>query len=364
MNWHWLNLLLIPGLIIGFTVHELGHSLMAYYLGDYSQAKDGKITANPFRHISWFGGALFVLFGIGWPKPVGFNAKNFKNRYLDSFLVATAGPFANFVLCLIIFFSTLLIMGLLNITQQIDKQQVSEIIFFNRTTSPLVSVPFSEAAKDILLWIITFSNRIWVANFVLAFVSLLPLPPFDGFTALLSLIGLMREKRINELTNGDPLPTISFNNTHSVSNSDKKQSMADIHFKVGTEYHEQKKFDDAIARYHQAVKVDATYGPAYVNMGLAYKAKNQRTEAISAFRAATRYAADEKSKNQAWAELHDLSALPGIRSDVYTKNENSGSTPWTDTKPSPDWLTFGVGILVLLLSFVCIFGLLLITLIG
>jgi len=360
MNWHWFHLLLIPGLIIGFTVHELGHALTAYYLGDHSQAKAGKITANPLKHISWFGGALFVLFGIGWPKPASFNAKNFENRYLDSFLVAAAGPFANFVFCLIIFFSTLMALGLLTLTQQIERQQASEIIFFNRA-SALASAPFSEAVKDISFWIIAFSNRIWAANFILAFVSLLPLPPFDGFTALLSLLGLAREKRISELTTGDFRATPL---AKSAAAPDRKHSMADIHFKAGTDYHEQKRFDDAIARYRQAIKIDAAFGPAYVNMGLAYKAKNQRTEAIGAFRAATKYAADEKSKNQAWTELHDLSALPNTRSEAQPAQENSGAIPWTDTKPSPDWLTFGVGLFVLLLTFMCIFSLLVITLIG
>ena len=60
-NWHWLNLLIIPGLIIGFTIHELGHSLMAYFLGDISQVKQGNITANPLKHISWFGTILFII---------------------------------------------------------------------------------------------------------------------------------------------------------------------------------------------------------------------------------------------------------------------------------------------------------------
>jgi len=238
-----------------------------------------------------------------------------------------------------------------------------QIIFFNRI-SPLTTISGSEAAQEISLWVIAFSNRVWVANFVLAVISLIPLPPFDGFTAALSLVGIIREKRINDLTENPPsAPQISLLDP-PVPPPDKKQSMADIHFKLGAEYHEQGKFDDAIARYRQAVSVNATYGPAYVNMGLAYKAKEQRNEAIHAFRAATRYATDEKSRNQAWAELHDLSALPHTALNHQLKNENSGTRPWTDTKPSPDWLAFGTGIFMLAILFVCIFGLLLITLIG
>ncbi|RME40655.1 MAG: hypothetical protein D6796_16920, partial [Caldilineae bacterium] len=57
-NWHWYYLLSLPGLLAGFTIHELGHSLTAYFLGDRSQVKRGNITANPLRHISWLGTAL------------------------------------------------------------------------------------------------------------------------------------------------------------------------------------------------------------------------------------------------------------------------------------------------------------------
>ena len=361
-TWHWFNLLIIPGLLIGFTVHELGHTLAAYYLGDNSQVKEGKITANPIKHVSWLGGTLFLLFGIGWPKPVSFNPQNFKHRYLDSFLVAAAGPCANFLLCFVIFFSSILILGLLQSTQQIDPNLFSEIVFFNRG-SDLTNLPFSEASKEISLWIIAFSNRIWVVNFVLAAISLIPLPPFDGFTATLSLIGMVREKRIDDLWRSEAEQTAPSSNQAPPA-SNKKRAMANLHFQAGADYHQTRQFDDAIARYRQAISADATYGPAYVNMGLVYKAKAQRAEAIQAFRAATRYASDEKSKNQAWAELHSLSALPGTRQEIIPKSENSGETPWTDTKPTPDWLAFWAGIFLLFFMFICLFGLLLITMIG
>ena len=39
----WTNLLIIPGLLVGFTVHDLAHAITAYLLGDYSQVENGKI---------------------------------------------------------------------------------------------------------------------------------------------------------------------------------------------------------------------------------------------------------------------------------------------------------------------------------
>jgi Zn-dependent protease len=354
--------------LIGFTIHELGHALVAYYLGDYSQVKEGRISANPFRHISWMG-VLFVLFlGFGFPKLIRFDPKAFKDRYVDSYLVSIAGPCANFLAAILIFAGSSLLVGLLSLTQTIDAQQASSILFFNRT-SPLITVNFSQALQDVSLWVIAFSNRLWVANFMLGVISLLPLPPFDGFTILLSFVGMMRERRIKALTEQVPTPAIKANprNHKSQPAYSQKKSVADIHFEAGTAYHQQGQFDDAIARYRQAVRIDEHHGPAYVNMGLAYRAKNQREEAIQALRAATRLATDEKSRNQAWAELHSLSALPTnqvITEGRYEQRTQSGTEPWTDVQPSPDWLSFSASAATLLLSFICIFGVLLLSMIS
>jgi len=367
-NWHWSYLLVIPGLLIGFTVHELGHSLTAYFLGDTSQVKLGKITANPFKHISYFGMALFLLFGIGFPKPLQFDPENFKHRYLDSFLTAIAGPAANFAVSLIVFIAGALLILILKLSGLLDNQQISSIFFFTRHDEFITSMSFSEGMQSAVVWIIVFTNRIWTANFILAVVSMLPLPALDGFTALLSLMGVIKEKRIDDLSqvisasSSEPQPESPIFNPPATAN--KKESIAEIHFRLGVEYHQQKKFDDAIARYRQAIKSNSTFGPAYVNMGLAYKAKEQRSEAIQALRGATQYATDEKSKTQAWAELHDLSMLSDAPVEAEAYAGNSGAAPWTDVKPSPDWIAFLAGLVALLLLFSCTIGVLLTNLIG
>jgi tetratricopeptide (TPR) repeat protein len=66
-------------------------------------------------------------------------------------------------------------------------------------------------------------------------------------------------------------------------------------------------YEDAIARYRQTIAHDSHYGPAYVNLGLAYLALERRDRAIQAFRGATQNAADETSRREAWAQIHSLS---------------------------------------------------------
>ena len=274
-----------------------------------------------------------------------------------------AGPTANFASSAIIFIISALLIGLLSLANQLTTDQATGILFFSRAND-LALLEFSDALQNVYIWVITFTNRIWVANFILALISLIPLPPFDGFTAILSLIGLIKEKRINDLSE-EPLPIPQESTLiKPEQNTNKKESIADIHFRLGTEYHQQQKFDDAIARYRQAIRADSTFGPAYVNMGLAYKAKDQRQEAIQALKGATSYATDEKSKTQAWVELHSLSAVPDSPLNGQISDERSGKEPWTDITPAPDWLYFGAGVIMLILIFSCIASLLLTTLIS
>jgi hypothetical protein len=85
-------------------------------------------------------------------------------------------------------------------------------------------------------------------------------------------------------------------------------------------------------------------------MGLAYLALDQRIRAIHAFRGATQYAIDEKSRREAWAQLHKLSEAPPLanRHTLYPNQSETPQTPlpdtgpWTSTKPTPNWLTFGL----------------------
>lgn len=359
-NFHWVNFLLIPGLIIGFTAHELGHNLTAYFLGDATEMKRGGITANPFRHISWLGTALFMLTGIGWPKTLKFNPEAFKDRFLDSFLVAIAGPTANLLVALLVFVGSIVIVGCLRLFNQIDNQQVSNILFFNAARFP-VDLPPAEALKDATVWIAALTNRIWVANFILAIFSLIPLPLFDGFTAALSLLGILREKRLRQLTddlNADDEDALLVA-LQPQKKPNHKQTITEIHYNTGMAYHRRRQFDDAIARYRLAIHADPGFGPAYINMGLAYKAKNQPDEASHAFKGATRYAQDEKSRNQAMAELGTLNGSPAASEAAPTD-----IAPWTDISPTPNWLSLATGLFFLALPFTCTLLFLLITILG
>lgn len=337
---HWTNLLIIPGLLVGYTVHELAHAFSAYALGDTSQVERGKITLNPFRHISWFGTFAFLVIGIGWPNPLEINRQTFKDRPVALGLVALAGPFASFTFSLAALMFTLMLGSSLVYTTGTSTDDILQFLF------PATVDQLTEFNLQALT--IAFTSKVAIASFWLAFTSLVPLPRLDGYLALVSLAEYSRQRGADTarpvqqarrvLTPQPP----SAPRTQPINQYKRRNNVSDIHFSAGVEYHQQNKFDDAIARYRQALTNDKRFGPAYVNLGLAYLGKGKRREAIHAFRGAIQFADDQKSQQEAWYQLHQLSEVSPVADNNVENLTEMGAAPWTDTKPRPNWLALSL----------------------
>jgi Zn-dependent protease len=94
----------IPGVIIGFTIHEYCHALAAYKLGDTTAKDDGRLTLDPIKHIDIIGLIFIIFAGFGWAKPVQFNPNMLKKPNRDKAIIAAAGPFSNLLLGIILIF--------------------------------------------------------------------------------------------------------------------------------------------------------------------------------------------------------------------------------------------------------------------
>jgi Zn-dependent protease len=274
MRWppSWTTLWLLPALFLGFTVHELAHSWVAYLLGDTSQVERKRLSFNPLRHVSWLGMAAFLLFGFGWAKPVWIDHSRFRlqNRAFGTFLVSIAGASANLALALIALAGMVLTMVVVGFV--VGTGAMGQAYSFLTAT---------ELAPDLQGAAVALSSYVVLVNLLLGVFNLIPLPLFDGFHAIVSLVMAVKIALRPSAPAAPPhLAAVP------VPAPASETSPAQIHFEIGLAYHRQGQWDEAIARYRQATDHDGSFALAYYNLGLAYWAKGRLPLASSAFRAA------------------------------------------------------------------------------
>lgn len=83
--------------VVAITVHEFAHAKSAELAGDGTPRAHGRVTLNPVAHYDLVGSSLFLLFGLGWAKPVPINPFAFRHRRRDTVMVSLWGPLSNFI---------------------------------------------------------------------------------------------------------------------------------------------------------------------------------------------------------------------------------------------------------------------------
>ena len=152
---------LIKALVL-FTavpVHECAHAWVAEKMGDDTGRKQGRITLNPFVHLTLWGSLMMILVGFGWGKPVMVDSRNFKNPKKGMVLTSLAGPASNFIMA---FLSMI----------------VYKVLAF-------LSYAKDSSTLDMLATVFVYITLI---NISLAVFNFLPIPPLDGskiFNAIL-----------------------------------------------------------------------------------------------------------------------------------------------------------------------------------
>ena len=95
------GIILIATLVFSLCFHEFAHAYIAYKLGDYTAAHQGRLTLNPLAHLDPMGSMMLLVAGFGYAKPVPVNPMNLNNPRTDMMKVAFAGPVSNFILAFI-----------------------------------------------------------------------------------------------------------------------------------------------------------------------------------------------------------------------------------------------------------------------
>lgn len=151
--------------IFAITLHEAAHGYVARYFGDPTAWQEGRITANPLKHIDLVGTivvpiAILLLStgGIlfGWAKPVPVNFGRLREPKKDMLWVAAAGPAAN--LAMAFFWAAVMKLAWL-----------LPLNFFSLPMARMAEVGLS-------------------INIALMVLNLFPLPPLDGGRIAVSLL--------------------------------------------------------------------------------------------------------------------------------------------------------------------------------
>ena len=111
INFVYIAIVLVV-ILFSMTLHEAMHGFVAFWLGDDTAEREGRLTLNPIKHIDPFLtiGLPVLLAIVGAPifggaKPVPFNPSRLKYDEWGAALVALAGPLTNFIIAFILFAS-------------------------------------------------------------------------------------------------------------------------------------------------------------------------------------------------------------------------------------------------------------------
>lgn len=86
------------GLVVGITVHEASHATSAYFLGDDTAYRDGRVTLNPVSHLDVLGSLMLLMAGFGWGKPTPVVPSKLRGGVFGPVAVALAGPVSNLII--------------------------------------------------------------------------------------------------------------------------------------------------------------------------------------------------------------------------------------------------------------------------
>ncbi len=151
-------LITLVAFFVSLAVHEFAHGFTATKMGDPTPKLAGRVTLNPFKHISLSGLICFALLGVGWAKPMPINPLNFKKYRKGIRLTSIAGILANFILGLI-----------------------CAIIF-------ALIVAFVPVSNVYIEYILLLLQYFMLVNSFLALFNIIPIYPLDGFNFITSFM--------------------------------------------------------------------------------------------------------------------------------------------------------------------------------
>lgn len=144
----------IVAIALGISVHEFGHALAGYLMGDMTAKDEGRLTLNPLAHLDPMGSIMLLLAGFGWGKPTPYNPYNLKYQKWGPAIISIAGPLSNL---------SVLVLSVIAV----------KILY-----------PILGEAN----FLIIFLGVLLAINLMLMIFNLIPIPPLDGAQLLFTFL--------------------------------------------------------------------------------------------------------------------------------------------------------------------------------
>ena len=152
-------IVIVAASLLCITVHETCHGLAAYWMGDDTAKRLGRLSLNPLHHVDLMGLVMMALVRFGWAKPVPIDMRRFRNPKLGMALTALAGPASNVLL---------MILAML----------LRSVIF----------VPYLMTNHSVWRYGVLILEYVAVLSAGLAVFNLFPVPPLDGSKVLFAVL--------------------------------------------------------------------------------------------------------------------------------------------------------------------------------
>jgi Zn-dependent protease len=157
----------LPGIALGFTVHEYCHAAAATAYGDPLPRSQGRLSLNPANQVDPLGLILLLFIGFGFARPVMYNPFYVRSGRQRAW-VSGAGPLSNL--------GVVILVGL-----------AIRVVLAADPTVAFCSLP--SFALPFMGYIYWFLLEAFYVNVILLFFNLLPIPPLDGFGVAEGLLG-------------------------------------------------------------------------------------------------------------------------------------------------------------------------------